>query len=163
MCRPLILRLLRIAFSAGCCIVCLLLIALWVRSYYYLEHFGTPPQILTSWRGRLSRGGTVYISLTPDGKDASDPELRAVLGVLIITTIDQNNISCIGGSSLPIGALVLLMGTVAAAPWIRWRFSLRTLLIATTVVAAILGALVFNSTERTAQPPVDVGDFGDPN
>jgi hypothetical protein len=33
--RPRIIRLLRIAFSAACGIVCLLLIALWVRSYWH--------------------------------------------------------------------------------------------------------------------------------
>jgi hypothetical protein len=33
--------------------------------------------------------------------------------------------------------------TVAAVPWLRWRFSLRTLLIATTLVAVVLGLAVW--------------------
>ena len=35
--------------------------------------------------------------------------------------------------------------TLAAVPWIhaRWRFSLRTLLIATTLVAVVLGLVVY--------------------
>ena len=32
---------------------------------------------------------------------------------------------------------------IAAAPWLRWRFSLRTLLIATTLVAVVLGLIVW--------------------
>jgi hypothetical protein len=40
---------------------------------------------------------------------------------------------------------VLILAAMAAFPWIRWskRFSLRTLLIAMTVVAALLGAVVW--------------------
>ena len=30
------------------------------------------------------------------------------------------------------------------APWLRWRFSLRTLLIATTLVAVVLGLIVWS-------------------
>ena len=39
---------------------------------------------------------------------------------------------------------VLVSATIAAAPWIRWskRFTLRTLLIATTLVAVVLGVIV---------------------
>jgi hypothetical protein len=42
--------------------------------------------------------------------------------------------------------VVLLFTTLAAAPWlfkICWRFSLRTLLIATTLVAVVLGLIVW--------------------
>ena len=37
----------------------------------------------------------------------------------------------------------LLFAAVAAIPWLRWRFSLRTLLIATTLVAVVLGLIVW--------------------
>jgi len=39
---------------------------------------------------------------------------------------------------------VLLSGALAAAPWIHWskRFSLRTLLIATTLFGVLLGLVV---------------------
>ena len=41
--------------------------------------------------------------------------------------------------------LVLISLVSAAAPWLRWscRFSLRTLLIATTLVAVVLGLVVW--------------------
>jgi hypothetical protein len=32
---------------------------------------------------------------------------------------------------------------IAAVPWLQWRFSLRTLLVATTVVAVLLGVFVW--------------------
>jgi hypothetical protein len=47
--------------------------------------------------------------------------------------------------SAPHWAFVALFGTLAAAPWIRnwsWQFRLRTLLIATTLVAVVLGLAV---------------------
>ena len=37
----------------------------------------------------------------------------------------------------------IISGSLAAAPWLRWRFSLRTLLIATTLVALLLGLFVW--------------------
>jgi len=48
------------------------------------------------------------------------------------------------GVMIPDWILILMMGTIAAAPWIRWRwkFSLRTLLIATTLIAVVLGLVV---------------------
>ena len=44
-----------------------------------------------------------------------------------------------------IGSLLCSIAALAAAPWIRWsrRFSLRTLLIATTLVAVVLGLIVY--------------------
>ena len=38
--------------------------------------------------------------------------------------------------------LVLTTGAIAGLPLVRWRFSLRTLLIATTLVAMVLGLIV---------------------
>ncbi len=44
---------------------------------------------------------------------------------------------------LPHWAVVLALGFVSAIPWIRSQFSLRTLLIATTLVAVALGLIVY--------------------
>ena len=38
---------------------------------------------------------------------------------------------------------VLASMILAVIPWLRWRFSLRTLLIATTLVAVVLGIIVW--------------------
>jgi len=44
---------------------------------------------------------------------------------------------------LPYFLLVALSAAAVAVPWLRWRFSLRTLLIATTLVAVGLGWIVY--------------------
>jgi hypothetical protein len=46
---------------------------------------------------------------------------------------------------LPHWFLAVAAGTLAALPWIRWRFSLRTLLIATTLIAVVLAAVAVAS------------------
>ena len=54
----------------------------------------------------------------------------------------------IATSELPFGYWFLRIAALfAAAPWMRclWRFSLRTLLIATTLVAVVLGLIVYVS------------------
>jgi hypothetical protein len=42
----------------------------------------------------------------------------------------------------PLTNPVVAIGS-SALPWLRWRLSLRTLLIATTLVAAMLGVIVY--------------------
>jgi hypothetical protein len=46
-------------------------------------------------------------------------------------------------SGMPIWFLIVLTSALATVPWIRWRFSLRTLLIATTLVAVVLGLIIY--------------------
>jgi hypothetical protein len=43
---------------------------------------------------------------------------------------------------VPYWLLLLLATTITATPWIKWRFSLRTLLIVTTLVAVTLAIVV---------------------
>jgi hypothetical protein len=44
---------------------------------------------------------------------------------------------------VPYLSLVLPIAAIAMAPWLRFQFSLRTLLIATTLVALLLGAVIW--------------------
>jgi hypothetical protein len=47
---------------------------------------------------------------------------------------------------IPVWSAILVAAPLAAAPWIRqlrYRFSLRTLLLATTLVAVVLGLIVW--------------------
>jgi hypothetical protein len=48
-----------------------------------------------------------------------------------------------GRVASPVAKLVLLTAACAPLSWIRWRFSLRTLLFATTLVAVVLGLVVW--------------------
>ena len=57
----------------------------------------------------------------------------------------ETEIVYLGGDTaviLPIGWLLAAMIVVGSIPWLHWRFSLRTLLIATTLVAMGLGIIV---------------------
>src|SRR5687768_9553444 len=60
--RPRILRLPRIAFSVVCVIVCLLLVALWVRSYHWAEVLYFP---LSDTRTLTVSSGQGGVSMSP--------------------------------------------------------------------------------------------------
>jgi hypothetical protein len=153
---------LRIAFSTTCGIVCLLLIALWVRSWSRLDRFDAPI-------GRLLPGSTIAVASVrgvlmvgiqqklhaayPDPRLAwrvsSGPIDQAAIehlkpgsfGFKVIRSKREN------GIQLPYWFVAAVPATCAAMPWIRWsrRFSLRTLLIAATLVAVSLGLIVARS------------------
>jgi hypothetical protein len=123
-------RYLRIAFSATCGIVCLLLIALWVRSYWvvgFFDQFGTSTSVA------FQHGKLVIqprIRYYPDGLPISGKWIQGIV---------------VGSVAMPVWVsilMVFMLGVVPWAPWLRWRFSLRTLLIAMTLVAAGLGLIV---------------------
>ena len=154
-------RKLRIAFSATCSIACVLLIALWVRSYRRIDncsgHIGEPFLVIRASRGELGIGSLTSPSKTyplwsitsdkPDGKRLWSPVLE-----------DRPPLSWVGiryQQLSPVIALftvrywlpVLITAIFAYAPWIgrATRFSLRALLIATTLVAVVLGIIVWMS------------------
>jgi hypothetical protein len=129
---------LRIAFSAFCGLACVLLIVLWVRSYscYDLMPFG-----VTSANGHIVVGSAELITL---GNHISVEELLAECNSVVspipsfLATFEPLN----DAMSLPYWLTVVVMCAVTAAPWLRWRFSLPTLLIAMTVVAIAIGVIV---------------------
>ena len=114
-------RKLRMAFSAVCGLACVLLIVLWVRSYR--AHF----DIRLPWSDHLLCSFRGWMQLLGE----SDP----------LTGIRRTEFPT--PYWLPTGLAV----TSSAVPWLPWsaRFSLRTLLIATTLVAVVLGLAVYCS------------------
>lgn len=166
-------RKLRIAFSAVCGILCLLLIALWVRSYVRLDQFlgpisATEYAACTSAVGELRlgksndpvlrrlfqnrparrgfplsvwetgpRGGPFFPASVPEPADRriiTWPRLNLNYGVRPPGVTHDELI-------VPYWLPVVLTATLASGPWIRWRFSLRTLLIAMTLAAVALGLI----------------------
>ncbi len=152
------LRYLRIAFSATCLIACVLLIVLWVRSYRLIEQI----EVVIGNEGAQDTNGISLISVCG----------RSTLDVTYVTTEDEPGIEYysyppdpdveylgIGRVlfmrkpqpgwlvSVPYWLSMSFIATLAALPWMpwSWRFSLRTLLIATTLVAAVLGTIVWFS------------------
>jgi hypothetical protein len=60
-----------------------------------------------------------------------------MLGVGVVKTPSVRYVA------MPYWFLVALIAVTAAVPWLPWRFSLRTLLIAMTLIAVVLGAIVY--------------------
>jgi hypothetical protein len=152
--RPRILRLLRIAFSTVCGIACLLLVVLWVRSYWKCDLIeggsGSQHFILVSCRGFIGVGGEPnfrsFAMITAWEYESYPPDYDEALPEPFYFGFhfrqDQNSTVVISPFWFP----VLLSATIAICPWICWstRFSLRTLLIATALVAVVLGFAVLS-------------------
>jgi hypothetical protein len=146
-------RKLRIAWSVGCIIVVLLLCTLWVRSYKWVEvqhgpFIGSWAIVLTSMPGVLGfeitdtsfkpsrREAAEWWTWSLSADDGRPPYRSRVLGYF-----DYYNQRL----DVPCWFAVMLMIVASAAPWFPLRFSLRTLLIATTLIAVVLGTIVWMS------------------
>jgi hypothetical protein len=157
---PTRFRKLRIAWFVTCGTVCLLLIMLWVRSYRvsdWVYVFRT-----SDWHHLRSLNGELVLQIlrqpsamqrwgiasAPASEFSDSPygwnsqmirPLHEFWGFAFFVS------PTIIAYAIPHLSFVLLFTTLAAAPWVHklnWRFSLRTLLIATTLVAVALGAIV---------------------
>jgi hypothetical protein len=145
-------RKLRIAWSVAWGIACVLLIALWVRSYWWLEQY----QFLISTRYVIitSAQGTSHIS-SATNRVWTEPQLLGFRRYSLGVDVDYSGPSLVPWLYrnvelpsyftivLPYWLLLLFAAILAVAPWSPGcsRFSLRTLLIATTLVAVLLGFL----------------------
>ncbi len=144
---------LRIAFSALCGITAVLLVVLWVRSYSVADEihgrprnksFGSSFEIradygfigvvgypnlfefLKAKQWTLERYGTgqkAYSQLVPYYDHVANGVVELFVPFWIATSVAAIS---------------------AAAPWLRWHFSLRTLLLATTAIAILLGLIVWS-------------------
>jgi hypothetical protein len=143
---------LRIAWSVAWGLAAVLLIVLWVRSYW--------------WFDGIAYDGTskIYVCMTMHGhvmlfcnlddakgsgwdfqsKPVEDaiPDLSAVPSILGVKYDQSANTPYV---LIPSWELVLIFAGCGTVPWLRWtrRFSLRTLLIATTLVAVVLGVVAW--------------------
>ena len=126
-------RKLRIAWSVGCAIACALLVVLWIRSYWWRDTMGGAYFVVDSINGHV---------IFYDSAGINKPNLP----ILTLQTVPHGDWTLPPGfvrSEVPHWALVLSAGVLAGAVWIPTRFSLRTLLVATTLVAIVLGLIVW--------------------
>jgi hypothetical protein len=145
-----VLSYLRIAFSIMSGSLCVLLIVLWVRSYYRVDVYRIQTStsisfVWYSWRGTLH--GFFWEGVVPNFSASThrlDDNIRdqpptPSLNILEIKPRPPYRLPY----WLPIVVLVSFISSI----WIPWsnRFSLRTLLIAMTLVAILLGAIVFST------------------
>jgi hypothetical protein len=125
------------------------MIALWARSHWRLEiiekRIGLQTVQISSVKGhiaiaRLAPYATIGRSFLSVGAgDSADWRKSGILGFAYCH--DGAVTALIAPHWLP----ALLFSAFAVIPWISssWRFSLRALLIATTLVAVVLGLAVF--------------------
>ena len=148
------LRYLRIAFSAMCLIVAVLVCVLWVRSYmtvdFFLQNKASPFRITAS-----SHSGRIVIWIG-ESRGALNAAWRSMpiervktlsSATLWFTVYSRKSASSSGigrvGVQSPHWFAAIAAGALGSLPWIHLRYSLRTLLIATTLVAVVLGAIVY--------------------
>jgi hypothetical protein len=143
-------RKLRIAWSVACGILCVLLIVLWVRSYQACEIvFKLDASNRVTTFG--SNSGTIYfVSMdqptmgrygpqpTPDGWKLASAEATEVPRI-----IEWEFSSGKDFVRVPHWLLVVSCLAIGFVPWIRRRYSLRTLLIAITLISFLLGLTIW--------------------
>ena len=138
-------RKLRIAWSVGCGIACVLLIVLWVRSY--TRHDGlwgrfsdTNGFHLSSHEGRIQFQQVPFLWGIVPWQLALDQSIETNSPRKVFNRFDFLR----GGFGLliamPSWFLVIVTCLLATLSWLPvWRFRLRTLLIATMLVALLPG------------------------
>jgi hypothetical protein len=152
-------RKLRIAWSVWWGAMAALLCVLWVRSYWSIDRLllQLSPQhgaIIATCQG----GGVVAFRPASDAPaghsfvhrsapvgntDAWSPkqgELKLLIGKFGTVATPHTS-----GVSFPLWFPAAIVAAMGVAPWMRWtyRFSLRTLLLATTAVAVTLGLIIY--------------------
>ena len=140
-------RKLRIAWSVAWGVAAMLLIMLWVRSYSFNDLLHRVDS--SGWMlGINSDNGTIaliYASLSSPPTPGMAPRLW------FLQTTEAHGSGIRFGLSVGNGVsyaaardwmLTLAIATAAAMPWFRFRFGLRFMLIATTLVGVVLGLAI---------------------
>jgi hypothetical protein len=145
------LRRLRIAASVFFGVLTIAVIALWVRSYWYLDLWSRDNpslQQVISVRGLCqlqtetrSRPGAIPTKWHLESFPANALSIRRTSPWMQFPKV-------VGGGNrvnvrIPYWSVTAAFLALALAPTLRFRFTTRTLLIATTLVAIVLGAGVW--------------------
>jgi hypothetical protein len=151
-------RKLRFAWSVVWGLAAVLLIALWVRSYRWEDVITAPGD---GSRRFGSAEGWITIRWTePRWKEMRrPPNLNFKKWQVVSLSVEEREQKLArthvksrppqfgfvdaGAVQFPYWLATMVCVGMSAALWIRWRFSLRTLLIATTLVAVVLGLIVW--------------------
>jgi hypothetical protein len=145
-------RKLRIAWSVVCGIACVLLIVLWVRSYQNVDTLDWTTNKGELWVASCSGvcnfkridferfgrfRGSYFVGHTGFTYEVRTPTMPD-------KTFRWNHAAGYFELQLPDWLLLLAFAGFIPAPFIRPRFSLRTLLITTTLAAVVLGLIVYS-------------------
>jgi hypothetical protein len=157
--RPRIIHWLRSSFSAACLLLWVLLMGLWVRSCWWddlcIGHLSNTRLLaFGSIRGVLGIETSVWPSLPPPYTNYVAWRVNSQHvtndGEKWYVDADASKWSFEWSAqafelAVPHWFGVVIMGALAAVPWLPWsrRFSLRTLLIAVTLLSILLGMVVY--------------------
>jgi hypothetical protein len=141
-------RKLRFAVSVVCAIACALLIALWIRSYWWTDLINCGPH-----RAIVFGQGKVCTLPIDFGPTRVGKRIESIHQVVVFREPSptyfgfgyryRNGWQFI---AVPYWSMLLIVTVLGSSLWIRqlrWRFSLRTLLITTMAVAVALGLFVW--------------------
>ena len=141
-------RKLRIAWSLTWGVVAALLFVLWVRSYWYADSVISVTATGSSVRVTNFNGSVEYIGNTRyfpgqrvEWRLAESPENAPLRWIPT-----KHGFAWVRGAVIiPYWSAFVLSTMLCTVVWVPWsrRFSLRTLLIATTLVAALLGLIIW--------------------
>jgi hypothetical protein len=146
-------RKLRIAWAVGWGIACVLLIVLWVRSFWTRDRLAGQltharafhvdsfvGRVAISWRVRPQDLPPVPTEFsTHDDPEGFWNPNENILGFHIEGDPGTTVVS------MPFWFLVFLTSSLCYISWLLWQFSRRTLLIGMTLVAVVLGLIVYTS------------------
>jgi hypothetical protein len=142
-------RKLRIAWSVVWGLITVLLIVLWLRSNYLLDDIYVPlgPSSYLHASSVANHVGIGLGNSSPSGTwfwgTLVVRDWRALVGdtppEVVNHTIGIDHRTLVMAIWLP----ALLSCVIAVCPWLPLQFSLRTLLVATTLVAVVLGLIVW--------------------
>lgn len=149
----------RIAISVFFGLVAIAFALLWVRSFWHRDDFrcmiGSSVFNMQSLRGEIGIGSWAWrfkpiewkvSSMPVDSPDRLWPPVKDQLPLSAIGMRWARmgpDMTLISIRSLVVSLFALLLAALPSIPWFRTRYSLRTLLIATTLVAVVLGFAVW--------------------
>ena len=147
------LRYLRITWTVFYGIACVLLCALWVRSYWWADYFNANNTRFYKFYVETQRGELFLDFGPPPDPSSSWIDYGRLEVERYFRNFDYTLLGFYFGNDemfpgtfiidLPFWFLIPITTALAAAPWLSWRFSLRALLIATTLVAVVLWLIVW--------------------
>jgi hypothetical protein len=142
------LRYVRIAVTALSLTACVLLIALWVRSYWWEDGLSGPLPNKQAFHIKSSYGLMMIAIVSATNRTWQFETIESALpDSNLLHLSSDSGFGFIDATpdyvvTFPQWLTVAMLGVIGAIPWLQKSFSLRTLLIATTMVAVGLGIVV---------------------
>lgn len=131
---------LRIALSVFWGLFAVLLVATWIRSFWYVDYWYVKLPGVTHSPPIASMQGFVFLdaAIVHTG-DAPPWNKFGPVGIMTIWNPRDEGILYIEGRFIQIWVLVPIAIGLAVLPWVYRRFSLRGILVLMTLIAVLLG------------------------